>query len=338
MTKPASGAPLDAPLTVVLDASGSQSLTHAAVDAAARASLDLRINVTLAGDERVITRRLTTAPSDGERLKVLDATSPEAARDLATTELGSGRADAWITAAPPNRVADHVGRRLGTVGSLRQLALAAIMPTVKKAGDREDPYAIVLDAGAWPELAPRDAATLVSLTATLSGWFARGDQVRVGLLVEDPDPARLTPHQRELDEALRPVTNASTRYIGAITPEQALLGHADIVACDGRQGALFLRTLEGAFVAAEHLVQRETRGLKGRLGIRLFEGRLAKLRDYGNIESYGGWPFVGSAHLVLSVRHDASANAWFNAIRFARRMQRDGLVDRLQQGAERPKT
>lgn len=204
-------------------------------------------------------------------------------------------------------------------------ALTAIVPVIKDtdAGDR-DRYCPILDIEAhlWPT--PNRAEVLLSLATPIVHWFSMPEPLRVGVLTAG-EGTQGSSAQQDLLEALLDV-GSGYASIGALSPVQMMLGAADLALNVGEGGAMFVRTLEATFVAAEALVQRETQGVRGRLGVRIFRDRLEKLRDYGNIESYGGSPLLGVIAPCVMLRPDAGTRAWMNALRILRKMHDTDVV------------
>src|SRR5699024_7378935 len=213
-------------------------------------------------------------------------------------------------------------------------ALTAIVPVVKDddAGDR-DRYCPLLDieGHSWPT--PNRADVLLALATPIVHWFSSPDPLRVGVLTAGGGTHASVAQQRLLD-ALTSIGRGYA-HVGALSPVQMMLGEADLALNVGEGGTMFVRTLEATFVAAEALVQRETQGVRGRLGLRIFRDRLEKLRDYGNIESYGGSPLLGVSAPCVVLRPDAGTRAWMNALRILRKMHDTDVIDQQRTALER---
>lgn len=321
---------------IIVDCTSGDETGAAAIAAAAEASLQRRFNFEIIGDVATLSAQLQSLPFEAEYLRTTHASSTEEALRLMCARLQASSAVSAVSAAPPAQLASSLGEHVSLLPGATRSALAAVVPAAKSLNASADRYAVLIDAGAHVALSPEDAMSLIALAAPLCRWFVSGyDALRVGLLTGDPDPARLPGRIRRIHdqleasigEEIRLSSTTRCRYLGPITPESVLLGEVDVALTDGYSGSIFVRSLEGVFVAAEALVEREQRGLRGRIGVRLMRSRLQKLRDYGDFESYGGWPLLGLNAPLVSMRADAGTRAWINSFRLCAKIRRESLLD-----------
>lgn len=312
-------------LRILVDVSGSAATQKAALEAVAELSFQHRHYFRIFGDTHQVSQHLSLIPYEAEFVETVHCESPAAALSIAAASLCDGLLSMFVSSQNSRTVSSALAAAGCLLPSVRIPALTAIVPAVKsmEPGDR-DRYSILLDieGHAWPT--PNDAATLIALARPLVAWFHSGLRVRVGVL-SIGDGVALSPAQQSLLSSLDTLPTPLVS-VGALTPTQVMLGEADLVLNVGEGGAMFVRTLESTFVAAEALVHRETQGVRGRLGLRIFRDRLEKLRDYGNIESYGGSPLLGVHRPCVVLRPEAGTRAWMNAFRTVAKMEQQKLI------------
>lgn len=312
-------------LRILVDVSGTAATQQSALEAVAELSFQHRHYFRIFGDTQQIARQLSEIPYEAEYLETVHCSSPAEALRAAAASLRVGLNELFVSSQNSHTVSSALADGGCLLPRVRMPALAAIVPAVKSLlpGDR-DRYSILLDieGHAWPT--PNDAATLIALARPLVAWFHSGLRVRVGVL-SIGDGVALSHEQQTLLTSLNTLS-APLQSVESLTPTQVMLGEADLVLSYGEGGAMFVRTLEATFVAAEALVHRETQGVRGRLGLRVFRDRLEKLRDYGNVESYGGSPLLGVVRPCVVLRPEAGTRAWMNAFRTVVKMNQQKLI------------
>lgn len=314
-------------LRIVIDLSGDPASRRAALEAVAELSFEQRCLFRVLGDVQKLSYELATLPFEAEFIETVHCEDSASALQRAANAMRDMAPLAMISVNSARAVIASFARAQATLPHVTTPALAAVVPVVKGVGpEATDRYSVVLDVSGQNWAEPTHAKVLVALAGPLVRWFTQREQLRVGVLASDATPGAQDAATQLLLAQLDALPT-SVQSLGALTPADVMLGEADIVLASGPSGAMFVRTLEATFVAAEALVHRETQGVRGKLGMRMFRDRLDKLRDYGNIESYGGAPLVGAQGPVIVMRPEASMRAWINAIRMARKMCSDDLID-----------
>lgn len=312
-------------LRYLVDVSQDPDGLEHAISSVAELSFQHDAYFSIFGDTEQIARCFSNYPYEAEFVETVHCASAEDARIQITQMLRDRRHTAVATSQLSSTFSKHLIDAGCLLPHVRVPALTAIVPVVKD-GDHSDRdrYCTLLDieAYAWEKTNP--ARVLVSLAEPVARWFTEQDALRVGLLTAGGG-AQISAAQRRLLDAL-PDGDGAHQSVGALSPAQMMLGEADVALNVGEGGTMFVRTLEATFVAAEALVQRETQGVRGRLGFRIFRDRLEKLRDYGNIESYGGNLLLGVASPCVLLRPEAGTRAWMNAMRILKKMHETDVV------------
>lgn len=305
------------------DASGHDE----AIAAIAELSFKHDAYFSILGDTQTIAACLANHPYEAEFVETVHCESEEAAREYAAQAIRNDPQSMFAT----SQLAASVSRALidekclmpGVVAP----ALTSIVPVVKDDDAGEyDRYCTLLDIEGHPWPVSNSAEVLIALAHPIVRWFTPEKKINIGVLTagEGTQPSAA---QQQLLASLKHLDSNDHNSVGALSPAQLMLGAADLALNVGEGGAMFVRTLEATFVAAEALVNRETQGVRGRLGLRIFRDRLEKLRDYGDIDSYGGSPLLGVRNPCVILRPDAGTRAWMNALRILNKMQETDVIE-----------
>ncbi len=314
------------PLRILVDVSCGN--IQDVLDAVAERSFEHDIYLSLLGNTTEMAERLTQVPYEAEFVQTIHCNSQDDALTyIAETVAKDGSKVAVASCQRSSRIARKISEHAtGLLPGLTQPALTTIVPAVKGAdqGDK-DRYFTLLDVESHPQSATANAAILSALGLPVAQWFCGDREVRVGTLTLGDDSSLRDDQLADLQKVS--ALPSSLSIVGGISPVKALLGEADLVLSGGEAGAMFVHTLEATFVAAEALVERETKGVRGRLGVRIFRSRLEKLRDYGNVDSYGGSLLLGVQSPCVLLRPEAGVRAWMNALRILSKMHRTKVLE-----------
>lgn len=311
----------------LVDISKDTSGHDGAIAAVAELSFKHEAYFSILGDTQKIASSLANHPYEAEFVETVHCESTTAARKYFAQAIRKDPQSMLVT----SQLAADVSRALiddkCLLPSVVAPALTSIVPVVKDngAGD-QDPYCTLLDIEGHPWPISNSAEVLIALAHPIVRWFTPEEQINTGVLTagEGTQPSAA---QQQLLASLKHLHREDHQSVGALSPAQLMLGAADLALNVGEGGAMFVRTLEATFVAAEALVNRETQGVRGRLGLRIFRDRLEKLRDYGDIESYGGSPLLGVRNPCVILRPDAGTRAWMNALRILNKMQETNIIE-----------
>lgn len=162
----------------------------------------------------------------------------------------------------------------------------------------------------------RDGASSPSV-----GLLNIGSEVRKG-----PATVREAARLLESDNRLR--------YAGFVEPHRLFDAATDVVVADGFAGNIALKAAEGAAQMARYVLGRELSGNSPgvTLGRAVLRGRLRRVRDAYNPQSYNGASLLGIAGVVVKSHGGADRQGFENAVRQAMDAHATGLVARLAAG------
>ena len=254
----------------------------------------------------------------------------ESSMRSAVTALAAGDADAVVSAGSTGALV-ALSRHL--VGMLPDIRRPAIMKSLGGANGRRFR---MLDLGANVGSGPEQLhqfALLGNAAATASleegdgrpspsvGLLNIGSEVRKG-----PATVREAARLLEFDDRLR--------YTGFVEPHRLFVAATDVVVADGYPGNIALKAAEGAAQMARYVLGSE---LSGRspgvmLGRAMLRGRLRRVRDAYNPQSYNGAGLLGVAGVVVKSHGGADRRGFGNAVRQAMDALATDLVARLAAG------
>lgn len=235
---------------------------------------------------------------------------PKASMRLAIEAVADGRAQACVSSGNTGALMAIAYLKLKTIPGVLRPALVAQIPT------EHGRPSFLLDLGANPHC---DADTLFQfgvMGAVLAEEVAGLKAPKVALLnmgtedIKGPDAVRHAAQQLKKCSAIN--------YIGFIEGHDLFAGKADVVICDGFVGNVALKSCEGM---ARLVYSQLTESMKGHWFSKLIAWflykRFKKSWHWLNPDQYNGASLLGLRGVVMKSHGNASANAFFNAIKQA---------------------
>lgn len=329
--------------TIALDAMGGDHAPYEVVKGAAAVSLETQIDMILVGDEQQIQASLDRVQYRPERIQVRHAEQaismaeepheavrkkPRASLLTAIRLVADGEADAAVTAGNTGAAVLACARYFRPLPGIRRAALASVYPRQTEYPG-QDQLALLLDVGATIRC---EATELVQFAVMGSAYARRISKVpspRVGLLnmgVEDNKGGDI------LVETYRRLSRlAGINFVGNVEGHELIKGKADVIVTEGFTGNVLLKLLEGIADILSDLAGSAAReSWRYRLGLRVLESGLDRLRSLTDYTAYGGAPILGFEHLLIKAHGRSEARAISNAIKVAAKAVRDGVVREIQ--------
>jgi glycerol-3-phosphate acyltransferase PlsX len=323
--------------TIAVDAMGGDSAPQTIVEGAAEASLTTRCQIALVGDEAAIVRILSKVRHDPERLRVVGASgaipmdaSPRAALDAqpdaslpAAARIVAGKtegisADALVSAGNTGAVILACADAFQRIEHVRRTALAAVIPTERRRGEKNDPFTLLLDAGATLRVSAHDLAGFGLMGATYASIVSKNERPKVALLSNGRERTKGTEEIVKAHELLERC--ASIDFIGNIEGTDIPRGTADVIICDGFTGNITLKMLEGVQETVMELARFAYRSkLSWRVALWLLSSGIKTLKELTDWQQYGGAPILGFDRLCIKAHGRSGPRAIKNAIKVAHR-------------------
>ncbi len=332
-------------VTIAVDAMGGDNAPDAIVRGAAEASLAIDGEVLLVGDEAKIAPLLQNTKHDPERIRVhhapqaipmdckpraaLDA-MPESSLCVATKLVAAeGHADALVSAGNTGAVILACADAFDCIPGVRRTALAAVIPTERRRGKKQDPFTLLLDAGATLRVSAEDLVGFALMGAAYASIVSKNDRPRVALLSNGTEPTKGTPEIIEAHQLL--LTADGIDFVGNLEGIDIPRGKADVIVCDGFTGNITLKMLEGVSQTVKNLARYAyRRKVSWKLAMWLLSSGIKRIKEVTDWQQYGGAPILGFDRLCIKAHGRSGPRAIRNAIKVAERCVNQDLAGRIE--------
>jgi glycerol-3-phosphate acyltransferase PlsX len=310
---------------IALDAMGGDHAPKEIVQGALLAVQEYPdVEITLVGREEVLREHVGSALPRG--ISITDAREVIEMTDNALAPLrrkrnssvrvcanlvAEGKADAMVSAGHTGAAMTSAYKVLGTIEGVSRPALAAVLPSLAKAG-----YTVLLDVGANVDSKPaylREFAVMGHFYAQMIFGVA---EPRVGLMSIGEEEGK----GNELTkETFRVLKDTGLNFMGNAEGRDVFNGNMDVIVCDGFIGNVVLKASESLAEMMGKLIREElTRSTTRKVGALLAKGAFADIRKRTDYSEYGGAPLLGVNGGCIISHGRSSANAIKNAVRVAR--------------------
>ncbi len=336
--------------TIAVDAMGGDEAPEPIVQGALEALARSESKVVLVGDEARIKPLVDAAnveSSHRARLEIVhasqvipmdakpkaaltempDASLPVAARLVAE----EGGPDALVSAGNTGAVVLACSQAFERIPNVRRTALAAVIPTQRRHGPKDDPFSLLLDAGATLRVGAKDLAIFGLMGASYAAIVSSNAKPRVALLSNGSEPNKGTPEIVEAHAFLHRCPGVE--FIGNIEGVDLPQGKADVIICDGFTGNITLKMLEGVYETVMNLARFAYRSkITWKMAMVLLGGGIRRLKAVTDWQQYGGAPILGFNRLCIKAHGRSGHRAIRNAIRVAERCVAQDLTGRISSG------
>jgi glycerol-3-phosphate acyltransferase PlsX len=316
------------PVNVAFDVMGSDQGPAEVVRGAAQLSLEApHIHALLVGDRALIDAALSEVRHSGERIAVHHAAEhvtmdekpgealarkPEASVTVAARLVAAGEADALVSAGNTGAGVLACARNFQLIPGVRRAALAAVYPTRRAHGQKEDPFSLILDVGATVEATADDLVAFAVMGSAYARIISKNPSPSVALLSNGTESQKGPPRVVEAHQRLAALPQVN--FVGNVEGVDIPKGTADVVVCDGFVGNVCLKMLEGV---QETVVELATYAYKERLawraGLAMLSSGIQRLKDVTDWEQYGGAPILGFDRIFIKAHGRSRARAIANA-------------------------
>lgn len=324
-------------MRIALDAMGGDAAPRATVEGAVTAARELGLGVLLVGDRARIEPELSRHGTTGLDLEIRHATQAVAMDDPPTAALR--KADSSMAVALAAVRDGEVGgvvfagntgagmvlgaHLLGRTAGVERPAIAVLAPSLRG-------QTILLDAGANVDC----RAVHLAQFAVMGDAYARAVRQiaapRVGLLSNGLEDAKGNALVRAAAPMLRQLP---LNFVGYVEGREIAAGTVDVVVCDGFDGNLVLKGLEGfGQLVAERLRAMFEDGLRTRLAYLLLRRHVARLRHELDPRETGGALLLGLNGIVVKAHGSSDAHAIRNALSVAASLAKSGVTEQVAHG------
>ena len=241
--------------------------------------------------------------------------------------LSDGEGDAFISAGSTGALLSGATLVVKRVKGIRRAAMAPAMPT--KAGSK----VIICDCGANAECTP-EFLLQFGLVASMYAKKTLGvENPRVGLLNIGTEDTKGTQLQKDAYALLTKAKEQGlVNFVGNVEARSVPLGEVDVVVCDGFNGNVLIKTIEGTAMffgsmMKHKIFKRSTLSKIGYLFCKKGVDDVMKMMDSREI---GGTQFLGIKQPVIKCHGNSDPLAFRNGIRQAIQAAQGNFSEELE--------
>ena len=241
--------------------------------------------------------------------------------------LSEGKGDAFVSAGSTGALLTGATLIVKRVRGIRRAAMAPSMPT--KAGTK----VIICDCGANAECTPEFLLQFGLVASAYSKYTLGVENPRVGLLNIGTEDSKGTQLQKDAYVLLQDAANKGLlNFVGNVEARAVPLGEVDVVVCDGFNGNVLIKSIEGTAMFMGSMLKRIfKKNLGTKIGYLLCKsgvGEMMKMMDYREI---GGTQFLGIKKPVIKAHGSSDALAFRNAVKQAMTAAEGSFTAQLEQ-------
>ena len=240
--------------------------------------------------------------------------------------LAEGQGDAFVSAGSTGALLSGATLIVKRVKGIRRAAMAPSMP-VKTGGK-----VIICDCGANAECTPEFLLQFGLVGSMYARRTLQVEKPRVGLLNIGTEDTKGTQLQKDAYALLK---NAGEKglinFVGNVEARSVPLGEVDVVVCDGFNGNVLIKSIEGTAMFMGSLLKRMFKKnlltMLGALCVKSGINDMMKLMDSREI---GGTQFVGIKKPVIKAHGNSDVLAFKNAVRQAVHAAENNFAEDLE--------
>lgn len=324
-------------MRIALDAMGGDAAPRATVDGAVSAARELGLAILLVGDRARIEPELARHRTDGLDLVIRHATQavameesptgalrkPDSSMAVALGAVRDGEAGAFVFAGNTGAGMVLGAHLLGRTVGVERPAIAVLMPSPRG-------HTILLDAGANVDCRPIHLAQFAVMGDAYARAVRQIAAPRIGLLSNGLEDSKGNALVRAAAPMLRQLP---LNFVGYVEGRELATGTVDVVVCDGFEGNLVLKSVEGfAQMIGERLRAMFEQGLRTKLAYLLLRKHVARLRLDLDPRETGGALLLGLNGIVVKAHGSSDARAIRNALAVAASLAGSGVTEQVAVG------
>ncbi len=311
-------------MNIIIDAFGGDNAPYAVIEGAVRARNELKVGITLTGDEKKIRAEAESSKLDISGINIIHTESvidihekpteitkskKDCSMAVGLQALADGKGDAFVSAGSTGALvvgATFIAKRLK---GIKRPALAPLLPTSKG-------YTILLDAGANVECRPEMIMQFAVMGSCYMNKVMGVEKPKVGLLNVGAEDTK----GREIDiETYKLLKASPLEFYGNLEARNLPDGVCDVAVSDGFTGNIALKLYEGmgSFFAHE-LKNMLLGGVSSKIAAALLLPKIKNFKKRFDYKEVGGAVLMGVSHPVIKAHGSSDGKAFFNAIRQAK--------------------
>lgn len=244
----------------------------------------------------------------------------------AVQAVADGEADCVVSAGNTGALLTAATLIIRRIAGVKRPALAPLLPTV------EGGHVLLLDSGANTDCKPPYLQQFALMGAAYMTCVHGLPQPRVGLLNNGAEAEKGS----ELTKAAYALLEQTpVCFAGNCEARDVLFGAFDVVVCDGFDGNVLLKGIEGTAGAMTALLRQNLKSsLRTKLGAALAMPALRALKRALDYTEEGGAPLLGVKGGVIKAHGSSNAKAFSNALLQAERLVLGNVTGQIEAALE----
>ena len=324
-------------LRIALDAMGGERGPEVMVAGAIQAVKNSDLNVTLIGEENLLSRILQDHPDTGSKIQIvhssqvvaMDESPFEAIRRKKDSSIvkafnlvKNGKADAVVSAGNSGATMASAIRSLGRLNNVSRPGIASVFPTLKKP-------LVIMDVGANVDCRPQHIFQFGVMASAFSNNLFGREKPSIGLLSIGEEGGKGNVLVKSAHELFR---KSTLNFVGNVEGRDIFQGNVDVIVCDGFVGNVSLKVSEGLAEAIITMLKDEmAKSLMAKIGYLLAKPAFDSFRKRVDYAEYGGAPLLGLNGTGIVCHGRSNAKAIMNAIKVAAEMVRNNVNEHIVQ-------
>ena len=241
--------------------------------------------------------------------------------------LSEDQGDAFVSAGSTGALLSGATLIVKRVKGIRRAAMAPSMPV------KTDGKVIICDCGANAECTPEFLLQFGLVASLYAKKTLNVANPRVGLLNIGSEDTKGTQLQKD---AYALLTKASEQglinFVGNVEARGVPLGEVDVVVCDGFNGNVLIKTIEGTAMFFGSLMKHKIfkRSFMSKIGYLFCKKGVDDVMKLMDSREIGGTQFLGIKKPVIKCHGNSDALAFRNGIRQAMQAAQGNAADELE--------
>lgn len=275
--------------------------------------------ISLAGMELVHAPLVIPVEADPTKIRTEYADSSMA---VGLRLLADGGGDAFVSAGSTGALVMGSSLLVKRIRGIKRAAIACLIPTMQS-------RYMLIDGGANTECRPEMLTQFAVMGSAYMECIYGIRHPRVGLVNIGTEDTKGTELQVQAHSLL---AAAPIHFVGNVEPREIPLDGCDVAVCDGFTGNVILKLTEGLGKAFSGQIKSMfLRSVGTKLAYLAMKGGVADFKKKMDYTEYGGAPLMGIAKPVVKAHGSSDAKAFKNAIRQAKEMVENRVIDRVEE-------
>ncbi|MDD3831275.1 MAG: phosphate acyltransferase PlsX [Clostridia bacterium] len=296
------------------------------------------LGIVITGKQHELSRLIHEKYAD--RIEIVDAQQVITNNDVPTTAIATKKDSSLVKALERVRQDDQcVGVlsagstgavlaggifKVGRIKGVSRPALAPLLPTIT------DSSVILCDCGANVDCQPQMLVQFASMASAYARAVLNVANPRVGLLSNGTEDKKGNDLNRQAFTLLKEESNIN--FVGNIEAREILSGDYDVVVCDGFNGNIALKSIEGTALMVLKTIKKEiTKGFN-KVGALLLKKAFSRVRAKLDYNKVGGALFIGLDKILIKAHGSSKCTTIEGAIEQIITMHNNKLIDRIKEG------